>query len=87
VGRGIAPGAAAPAGAGVRWERIPLPTLKRHGQRVRTPLPIVFSVAYGDRSRSCASDPGLLLITAFSLAAIGLGAFDRLLFALLMWLF
>jgi len=87
VGRGVPPGAAAPTGPAAGWERLPLPARRLHGHRARTPVPIVFSVAHGDRARSWASDPGLVLIVAFWLAAIGLGALDRLLFATLMWLF
>jgi len=87
VGRSVSNGAAAPIGPAARWERIPLPARRLHGHRAPSPVPIVLSVAHGDRATSWAIDPGLVLIVAFALAAIGLGALDSLLFALLMWLF
>jgi len=87
AGRGVSNGAAAPTGAATRWERIPLPARRLHRHQGRLPAPIVLSVAHGDHARSWAIDPGLLLIAAVALAAIGLGAVDRLLFAALLWLF
>ena len=86
VGRGVSPGPAAPDGRATGWERIPLPARRAPG-RPAPPLPIVLSVSHGARSRSWAIDPGLVLIAGVALAAIGLGALDRLLVAVLRWLF
>ena len=87
VGRDVPPGAAAPAGFPARWERIPLPARRPRGNPAHAPSPIVLSVSQGDRARSWAIDPGLVLILAAELATIGLFALDRLLFGILMWLF
>jgi hypothetical protein len=86
VGRGVSPGPAAPDGAAAGWERLPLPARAARGGPA-PPRPIVLSVSHGARARSWAIDPGLLLIAGVALAAIGLGALDRLLVALLSRLF
>jgi hypothetical protein len=67
-----------------RWERIAVATPTRRAAAARPAAPIVLRVSRGQGARSWTIDPGLVVVLGAALALLGLGALDRLLFAVLM---
>jgi hypothetical protein len=80
---GAAPDAVVPQARG-RWERVALATPARRAGAARPAATIVLRVSRGQGARSWTIDPGLVVVLAAALALFGLGALDRLLFAVLM---